>query len=106
MQSRYTQVSGTAVSEVRDFSTFRFKRMRRFVEQMRLAPENATQRLENVFTLERSAAIAELETLVADTLSLLEAHMPQVDTAGVAPALGATATALAPGLTEGQYCQD
>jgi hypothetical protein len=70
------------------YSTFQFKRMRRFIAQMRYVPSDAAQRLENVFTRDRLAAVGELEALVADTLLLLEEHMPQVDTTRVRRRLG------------------
>jgi hypothetical protein len=62
------------------YSTFQFKRMRRFVAAMRYAPTDLADRVERVLTLERSPAEAELEGLVHDTLALVDAQMPDVST--------------------------
>jgi hypothetical protein len=65
------------------YSTFQFKRMSRFIEQMEIAPENLSSRLEGLFHHEASVAIDELEALVRETVELVEIHMPQVDTSSV-----------------------
>lgn len=62
------------------YSTFQFKRMRRFTAQMAVAPNDISTRLESLFSLDRRAAIAELEALVAETVVLVEQRMPQIDT--------------------------
>lgn len=62
------------------YSTFQFKRMGRFVEQMKIAPENLASRLEGLFYHEAFIAVNELEALVRETVELVEIHMPQVNT--------------------------
>lgn len=63
------------------FSTFQFKRLHRFVGKMRLAPERLADRLDALFTLNPVGAGIALERLVGEVLTLVEAHMPTVDTA-------------------------
>ncbi|MBW4469744.1 MAG: nucleotidyltransferase domain-containing protein [Stenomitos rutilans HA7619-LM2] len=62
------------------YSTFQFKQMRRFIEQMKITPEKFASRLESLFDQDASVAINQLETLVRETVELVEFHMPQVDT--------------------------
>lgn len=62
------------------YSTFQFKRTSRFIEQMKIVPENLASRLENLFHLETFVAVSQLEALVRETVELVEIHMPQVDT--------------------------
>ncbi|RUS99392.1 hypothetical protein DSM106972_078340 [Dulcicalothrix desertica PCC 7102] len=62
------------------YSTFQFKRMNRFIEQMEIAPVNLASRLEGLFNHEATIAVDELEALVQETLELVEIHMPEVDT--------------------------
>jgi hypothetical protein len=64
----------------RYFSAFQLKRTRRFVESLAIAPPHLRQRLETVYRADDAAAVAELEQLVAETLSLAAAHMPEADT--------------------------
>jgi predicted nucleotidyltransferase len=70
------------------YSTFQFKRMSRFIEKMKIAPENLAARLEALFHYEASVAVNELETLVRETVNLVEVHMPQVDTSSAKRKLG------------------
>ncbi len=62
------------------FSNFQFKRTRHFVEKMTLAPPNFADRLEALFHSYPATAAADLEVLVRETVELVEANMPQVDT--------------------------
>jgi predicted nucleotidyltransferase len=62
------------------YSTFQFKRSRKFTQTLKIAPEGLYERLERLFELDVSVAGAELEALVQETLALVEAHMSQVDT--------------------------
>ena len=70
------------------YSTFQFKRMRRFVGRMRIAPHDLASRIESLFTLESQYAAELLESLVRETLDLVKIHMPEVDTTAAAKRLG------------------
>ena len=63
------------------FTSFQFKRARAFVSQLTIAPSGLGDRLEALFELESTAAVAELEALVAETQVLLAEHMPGFDSA-------------------------
>lgn len=63
------------------YSTFQFKRMGRFIEQMKIAPENFANRLEGLFHQAPAIAVLQLEALVRETIQLVEIHMPQVNIA-------------------------
>lgn len=62
------------------FTTFQFKRMNAFVAQMKIAPPNLAQRIDSLFQV-KPVDLNDLETLVAETITLVEMHMPSVDTA-------------------------
>lgn len=70
------------------YSTFQFKRMSRFIEQMEIAPENFASRIEGLFHHEENVTIDELEALVRETVELVEIHMPFFDTSYAKPGLG------------------
>lgn len=70
------------------YSTFQFKRLRRFVGRMRHAPERLADRLAGLFTLARADAAAELERLVSETVALVETHLSEIDTRQVRASLG------------------
>ncbi|MBE9158896.1 hypothetical protein IQ265_18945 [Nodosilinea sp. LEGE 06152] len=70
------------------FSTFQFKRMGIFIEQMAIAPPNLAARLEGLFHQEPSVAALQLEALVQDTVALVEHHMPQINTSAAKRQLG------------------
>jgi len=72
----------------RYYSTFQFKRMRRFVDRLRVAPEHLADRLDALFMLDPADAGIELERLVTETVALVETHMPTVDTASVRRLIG------------------
>ena len=59
------------------FTTFQFKRMRRFINQLAIAPENLGDRIESLFAGDHVAAIAELEALVREAVALVQLHMPE-----------------------------
>jgi hypothetical protein len=69
------------------FSSFQFKRMHAFCERLALAPPGLADRLELLFS-EPDRAAAELETLVAETVALVEAELPGVDTTAARRWLG------------------
>jgi hypothetical protein len=62
------------------FVPFQFKRTRRFVDSLRIAPDDLTNRLDGVFVVEVATAIVQIERLVQETIGLVKAHMPDVDT--------------------------
>lgn len=62
------------------YTTFQFKRSRKFIEGLHLRPHNLYERFERLFDVDVEAAGRELEDLVESTLALLEQHMPQIDT--------------------------
>lgn len=70
------------------FTTFQFKRQGRFIEQMKLKPDNFAARLNTLFSAERAVVLPELEALVAETIALVETHMPDVDTSKAKARLG------------------
>lgn len=63
------------------FTTFQFKRMGRFVAQMAITPPNLATRLEALFQGEMAQVSVEVESLVAETVALVETYMPTIDTA-------------------------
>ena len=70
------------------FTTFQFKRMNRFLQQMSIAPIDLALRLERLFQADRTVAVAELEALVAETINLVETYMPAIDTTKAKRRLG------------------
>ena len=70
------------------FTTFQFKRMNRFLNQMTIAPVDLAPRLERLFLADRTVAVAELEALVAETITLVETYMPAIDTTKAKRRLG------------------
>lgn len=62
------------------YSTFQFKRIKQFIERMNLAPENLYARLESIYHQEPLAVANQLKELVAETVELVELHMPEIDT--------------------------
>ncbi|NJK48932.1 hypothetical protein HC931_12790 [Candidatus Gracilibacteria bacterium] len=65
------------------YSTIQFKRMSKYIEQMKIAPKNLATRLDNLFHTESSTAATQLKKLVQEVVSLVELHMPQIDTSQV-----------------------
>lgn len=61
------------------FTTFQFKKMRSFVDEMQVKPDRLADRLDELFVLPASDASASLERLVGEVLALVECHMPDVD---------------------------
>lgn len=70
------------------FTTFQFKKTRRFLDQMQLKPENFDTRLQELFHLDSAAAAASLEALVGDVIALVEREMPGVDVSSAKKRLG------------------
>jgi hypothetical protein len=67
----------------RYFTPFQLKRVRRFAEGLRVAPERLAERAESLVLGSQAEAARELAALVDETTTLVERHMPQVDTARV-----------------------
>lgn len=75
----------------RYYSTFQFKRMRTFVDALPLAPPDVATRIERVLAAaagQPEAAASELESLIGETVALVQAHLPEVDTSAVRRDLG------------------
>jgi hypothetical protein len=53
------------------FTTFQFKRMRRFINQLQITPNDLAARLDGLFCEDRRSAADELEALVRETLDLV-----------------------------------
>lgn len=70
------------------FTTFQFKRQHRFIGQMTIKPDNFAERLDNLFRLGLPETLSEVETLVGETIALVETHMPTVDTSKAKARLG------------------
>ena len=70
------------------YTTFQFKRMRAFTDKLTIAPPALTDRLETLFTVEPEEAALQLEALVGETLDLVEAHRPEIDTSAPRRRLG------------------
>jgi hypothetical protein len=70
------------------YTPFQFKRMSRFIAQMKIAPEYLANRLEGLFHHAVPVAVNELKVLVQETVDLVEIHLPQVDTSSVKQKLG------------------
>ncbi len=83
------------------YSPFQIKRQAAFTNRMHLAPRRLATRLDELFVLDRASAVVELERLVAETVALVEAHQPGVDTASVRRLLGARQTPWSPLATDG-----
>jgi hypothetical protein len=64
----------------RYYVPFQFKRARRFLETMQIAPDNLADRLDRLFMVEPTSAIAHIKELVQETIALVNQHMPDVDT--------------------------
>lgn len=70
------------------FTTFQFKRVERFLTGLRLTPANLYVRLTGLFKAPPSEGLPALEQLVAETITLVEQHMPQIDTSAAKRRLG------------------
>jgi hypothetical protein len=70
------------------FTTFQFKKMRRFVEPMPIKPERLADRLEELFRQTPSAAAASLEALVREVLALVAREMPEVNISALTRRVG------------------
>jgi hypothetical protein len=62
------------------FHPFQFKRMRRFIDQLALAPAQLADRIDALYTTPRPDGFFAYEQLVRDTVDLVDEHLPAVDT--------------------------
>lgn len=69
------------------YSTFQFKRMKQFIAQMNIAPQNLYTRLESLYHQEPLSMTSQLKELIAETVELVELHMPEIDTSKVKQSL-------------------
>ena len=69
------------------YSTFQLKRMKQFIEQMRIAPQDLYLRLETIYRQEPLAVTDLLKKLIAETAELVELHLPVIDTSKVRQSL-------------------
>ena len=65
------------------YHPFQFKRMRKLVNQMRIAPDNLPDRLERLLTTDRTTSLSALEELVGETVALVRERMPGLDIASL-----------------------
>jgi hypothetical protein len=63
----------------RYFSTFQFKRLRRFVGDLPVAPDHLADRIDGLFATERASAMNGIEDLARETVALVADHMPGVE---------------------------
>lgn len=69
------------------FTSFQFKRMRLFIDSLAIKPNSFGDRLEDLWSAPIPAAAQDLKALVADTVTLVERELPEVDTAAARKAL-------------------
>lgn len=72
------------------YTTFQFKRLREFAGHLNVAPDRLAARLDRALTAPAAEAIAIIRRLVEETVSLVEAGMGSVDTAGIRKRLAVT----------------
>lgn len=70
------------------YTPFQHKRMARCVEKLAIAPPELASRLDGLFALPPAEALPALEALVAETVALVEAHLPVVDTSAAKRRIG------------------
>ncbi len=71
------------------YSTFQFKRMNKFTSGLSIKPDALCERIEMLLQSELSVSAVVLESLVRDTVELVEQHMPDINTTKVRMRLGA-----------------
>ncbi len=62
------------------YSTFQFKRMGLFIEQLTIQPKNLQSRIEALFHDEPEKVICNLKNIVQETVTLVNRYMPQIET--------------------------
>jgi hypothetical protein len=81
VEACYRQIGMLAGLNRRYFTTFQFKRMHRFAEQLALAPPQLADRLQTLLEAPLASALDALFVLEGEVLDLLAAHAPQIDLA-------------------------
>ncbi|MCG8364021.1 MAG: hypothetical protein MJA27_11900, partial [Pseudanabaenales cyanobacterium] len=61
--------------------------MKQFIAQMNIAPQNLYTRLESLYHQEPLSMTSQLKELSAETVELVELHMPEIDTSKVKQSL-------------------
>jgi hypothetical protein len=70
------------------YSTFQLKRMKKLIEQMSIAPGDLYLRLENIYCQEPLAGSEHLKELIAETIELVELHLPEINRSKLRQLLG------------------
>ncbi len=70
------------------WASFQFKRAHAFEARLRWKPERLADRIDALFGGDAEAATAGLESLVGETLDLIDEHLPEVDTAKLRATIG------------------
>jgi len=70
------------------WSPFQFKRAHSFEARLGWKPPNLADRIDALFAGDSRAAGEGLESLVAETLDLVDRHLPEIDTSGLRAAIG------------------
>lgn len=70
------------------YTSFQFKRMHRFIDQMKVAPPDLATRLEALFHSDMAIAATQLEELVREVVDLVEQHMPEIDVTALRNRIG------------------
>lgn len=72
----------------RFFSSFQLKQVTRLVSSFEHAPPDFAVRLQHALTAPIEDAVASLETMTAEVLDLVEAHVPEADTSALRARIG------------------
>ena len=67
----------------RYYVPFQFKRTRRFLESLTIAPNKLADRLNDLLLADQPTAITQMEDIVRETLALVNQYMPEIDTAAI-----------------------
>jgi hypothetical protein len=81
VESSFNLIAVAAGLSRKYFTPFQFKRSALFIDSLSIKPARLHERLEALWTVPIPAAAQDLRTLVAETLTLVERELPEVDTA-------------------------
>lgn len=82
-QAGYRMIGALAGLNALYFTTFQFKRMRRFVSKMAIAPPDFASRIEHALQADMAAAFAELHALEGEVIALVAQRWPDLDLGAV-----------------------